>query len=210
MTNVATLVQQYKTGDAAEKEVALAQLAERADAAFKAHQTPPGGIPGICPLLEARRFPYKIPNGAFKTQAAFDVCFVHQVSRFESETYGDTQIVMPKTAKKRVDEETPRGILVSAGLQALDHLRSNGIELGHMVSLIRLAPWRMPIDNVLGAELYVLILRTGDITGSEDLRVALAAGKCRIEFDKESRQHIYVDEQGQPWTPTVPFLPEDY
>jgi hypothetical protein len=210
VTNVAALVQQYKTGDAANKEVALGQLTEHAATEFKAQQTPPGGIPGLCPLLEARRFTHGIPNGAFKTQAAFDVCFVHQVSRFETETYGTTKIVMPKTAKKRVDEETPRGVLVSAGLQALDHLRSNGIDLGHMVSLIRMAPWRMPIDNVLGAEQYVLILRTGDITGSEDLREALAAGKCRIEFNKETRQHIYVDEQGQPWTPTVPFLPEDY
>jgi len=177
---------------------------------FKERMAPPGGIPNISPLLDARRRMYAIPDGAFDLQAAFNVCLVHQVPRFMKDTYGDTGILMPDTARRRVEEETPRGILVSAGLAALDTLRSNGIEPGHMVSFIRQAPWRMPVANIGGADFYLIILRDGDITGSEDLRVALAKGECRIEYQRDTAQHVYVDEKGERWTPKHPFISEDY
>lgn len=202
------LVLQYVRGGAAEKEAALQQLTEITEREVVATQAPPGGIPGLPPLLEARRLQYGIPNDAFKIQAAFNVCLVKQVSWVEGEKIGS--IFLPKTMQKKNEEEAPRGILVSAGLQALDCLRSNGIDLGHMVSMLRLAPWRMPVEIVAGKYEYLLILRTGDITGSEDLRVALAEGKCRIHYDEEHGQHLYVDENGKRWTPTLPFIPEDY
>jgi hypothetical protein len=205
------LIADYKNaGTDAEKKVVFGKLVASNEEAFRARLAPPGGLPGICPLLEARRFTHAIPNGAFRIQAAFDVCLVHQLPRFESETYGDGPILMPQTARRRVEEETPRGILVGAGLKALDVLRSNGIDLGHIVSFIRQAPWRMPVEMVSGVDYYLLILRAGDITGSEDLRSALAKGECRMEYDEEAGQHHYVDASGRRWTPQTPFLPEDY
>ena len=191
--------------------VVFGKRVEAVEAEFRRIQAAPGTIPGINALLEERRFKFAIPNGAFKLQAAFDVCLVHQLPRFHGETYGDNGvIVMPQTGRRRVEEETPRGVLVSAGLQALDHLRSNGIDLGHIVSFIRQAPWRMPVEMIAGCDFNLLILRTGDITGSEDLREAVASGKSRIEYDSEAGQHTFVDAQGKRWDPTVPFLPEDY
>lgn len=184
---------------------------ERISQKILERMAPPGGIPNISALLEARRLKYGIPDGAFKTWPSFDVCFVQQISRFEGETYGNGNlIVMTDTTKQRVNEETPRGVLVSAGLNALDCLRSNGIEPGHIVSFMRLAPWRMPIENLDGKDFHMMILRVGDITGSEDLSAALARGECRITWDEQSKQHLYLDAEGRRWTPTLPFLPDDY
>ncbi len=205
------LLNDYKKGSKAERDKIFPKLVEHNVELLKASMAPPGGIPGLSPLLDARRWEYAIPNGAFKIQAAFDVCLVHQVKLEERDTFVEGgKILMSQNDRVRATESAARGSLVSAGLQALDHLRSNGIEPGHMVTLIRQAPWHMPIDNVGGHQKYLLILRTGDITGSEDLQQALASGKCRIEWNAETSQHIYVDESGQRWTPTVPFLPADY
>lgn len=191
--------------------VIFGKRVEAVEKDFRARMAPPGGIPGINPLLESRRLSCAIPNGAFKLQPAFDVCLVHQLPRFEGETYGDGgTIYMPQTARRRVEEETPRGVLVGAGMRALDCLRSNGIDLGHIVSFIRQAPWRMPVEMVSGVDFYLLILRVGDITGSEDLRAQVAAGKAKIEWNLEQGQHTFVDAEGKRWDPTLPFLPEDY
>ena len=209
------LLNEYVTarsaGDKAKEAAAFEEMVKHNEALMRKAMAPPGGIPGLSPLLDARRLEYAIPNGAFHIQAAFDVCLVHQVDRNQSDTFVlGGKILKSQNDKRREAESTPRGVLVSAGLQALDCLRSNGIELGHIVTLIRQAPWRMPIDNVGGHEKHLLILRTGDITGSEDLSGALARGECRVEWDAENARHIYVDPRGQRWDPTLPFLPADY
>ena len=200
-----------KAGDKAKEAAVLEEMTQHNVALMRAAMVPPGGIPGLSPLLDARRLEYAIPNGAFKIQAAFDVCLVHQLDRNQSDTFVEGgKILKSQNDKRRETDSAPRGVLVSAGLQALDCLRSNGIEVGHVVTLIRQAPWRMPIDNVGGHEKHLLILRTGDITGSEDLSQALARGECRFEWDADNARHIYVDPRGQRWEPTVPFLPADY
>lgn len=193
-----------------EKEIVFGKRVEAIEEEFKRRMAPPGGIKGIHPLLEKRRFQYAIPDGAFRIQAAFNTCFVHQLPRFEEETYGDTGIIMPQTARRRVEEETPRGILVSAGLNALDCLRSNGIDLGHIVSFVRQAPWRMPIAMVNGVDFYLVILRAGDITGSEDLRLLLQEEVCRVDYQPDAGGHVFVDVMGRRWDPRMPFISEDY
>ena len=205
------LVTKYKNASTeAERDAIIAELAPIKAAELRGRMSPRGGIPGLHPVLDERRFIYGIPDGAFRVQAAFNVCLVWQVGRYESDKIGDTGLYMAQTTKKRIDEETPRGILVSAGMEALDCLRSNGIDIGHMVSMLRLAPWRMPCDMVAGVEYNIMILRAGDITGSEDLSAALRAGKCRIEYDADNGQHHYVDEHGKRWNPKLPFIGADY
>lgn len=196
--------------NAADREIVFGKYVESISDEFEARMAPAGGIPGIPPLLDARRLKYAIPDEAFKVQAAFNVCLVHQIPRFEGETYGDGPIVMPQTARRKNEEEAPRGIIVSAGLQALDCLRSNGLDLGHLITFCRLAPWRMPVVQLRGHDFYLVILRTGDITGSEDLREALATGRCHIDYEEDSVQHVLVDQRGKRWNPVVPFISEDY
>jgi hypothetical protein len=120
---------------------------------------------------------------------------------------------MPHVAKRRTKEEAPRGILVSAGLKALDNLNSNGIDVGFRVHFIRTAPWRMPITMVNGKEFYLMILRDGDILGSEDTMLNLKSKKCEIklaEFEDGSVQHKYMDDNGKVWDPTMPWIADDF
>ena len=183
----------------------------------------PGAL-GLPPLLESKRLEWAIPDGAFKMQMVFDRLLVWQLDQGDDtdvnengeRCYPGTNIVMPDVGEKREFEEAPRGILVGAGLTALDALRSNGIDLGHTITFCRHAPWRMRVDAVAGKDLYALLLRAGDITGSEDLANALRAGKCRVEV-KESdkgdgaivREHWFVDSEGVAWAPSEPFIGDD-
>jgi hypothetical protein len=177
----------------------------------------PEGTLGLPPLLEARRLKYAMPNGIFKTRAVYDRIYLWQIPDDEGETYGDTCIIMPEKAKERKRHEAPRGIIVSAGLKAMDNLQSNGMGLGHIVRFVRQAPWRMPIENIKGRDFYVMILRDGDITGSEDLQAALATGECEIKVreykdDKGilQRCHLFLDKEGNLWEPEMPWMSDDY
>lgn len=184
---------------------------------LKRRMAPEGALPQNPPLLERRRRQHLIPDGAFKQAASFDRILVWQLAQNESANYGDTMILMPEASQKRTEEEAPRGILISAGLGALDTLRANGIDLGHIVTFIRHAPWHMKVDTIQGHDLYALMLRAGDITGSEDLAKALGAGTCHIaerETEHEDgvvvREHYYVDADGKSWAPTMPVIGDDY
>jgi hypothetical protein len=111
---------------------------------------------------------------------------------------------MPDSAKKRVREEAPRGVIESAGLEALDTLRSHGADLGHIVNFVRLAPWRLPVDMIAGAPVYVLILQDADITSSEDTAKAVRSGELRLI--SEPGKHRY-EGRG---VPSLPKIGDDY
>src|SRR6188508_1736958 len=120
---------------------------------------PPGAF-GLPPLLEQRRLEYLIPNGAFAQRAMYDRLLLWQIPYYR-ENYGDTRIIMSEQGRDRNKNEAPRGIIVSAGLQALDVLHDHGSGLGNVVKFIRLAPWRLPCDMIGGQEQYLMILRCG-------------------------------------------------
>lgn len=169
----------------------------------------PRGSLGIPELLDDRRLQYGIPDGAFKVQASFDRILVHQIAKNDKETYGDTSILMPQVSQVREREEANRGILVSAGLKALDNLRSNGIDIGHIINFIRLSPWRMPVDCIDGTYLYIMILRDGDIIGSEDLADDLLHGKVSVK--NVEGEHVLVSQDGSVLgNPNMPWMSEDY
>ncbi len=160
--------------DAAARE----ELANRIEADIRTRQSAPNSL-GLSPLLEKRRFQYTIPDEAFQEVCLWDRIYVWQIMpRYqEGKTYGGSDIWMPETAQKRELQESCRGVLVSAGLKAMDNLRSNGVELGSVVSFIRFGPWHKPIGTFAGTHLqYLLVLRDGDLIGCEDLQDAITAG----------------------------------
>lgn len=165
------------------------------------------------PLLEERRFMYVMPNGLFKQQMVYDRILVWQLSQEDKETFGDTNIIRPAASAQAEEQQAPRGIVVSAGLKALDNMRANGIDLGHIVTFIKHAPWHMKVDTIEGKQLYALILRDGDLTGSEDLARSLTAGEAKIqaqEYDDGGTEHFFVDKKGKTWKPAKPFTDESY
>jgi hypothetical protein len=177
--------------------------------AIKKSQAPAGSL-GLPELLDQRRIEYSIPDGAFRTQAVFDRVFVHQIPNKNQESYGGGPILKAETTASKERDESCRGVLVSAGFMAMDHLRANGIDVGHVVEVLRLAPWRKHVDTVAGKDLYVLVMRDGDIIGSEDLRQDLLSRPNALRFDTETATHIFTDKNGVEHTPTRPEIPADY
>lgn len=163
-------------------------------------------------LLEKRRQDHGITDGAFAVQPFDDRVFVYQVKEVE-ETYGKkSMIIRTASAKQREEAQKPMGVLIAAGPKALDELRSNGIDLGHVVMFLRISPWRYETDSIGGKKDTVLIFHSGDITGSVDLATALRSGKMAIEFDKENNEHVYRDTKtGEVYRPqdATPFMPDD-
>lgn len=185
------------------------KLVDRIVAELKKTMAPAGSL-GLPPLLEARRLKYVIPNEAFKMQAAYDRILLWQIPIIDDEDAHDSLLVLPDTAKRRDLESAPRGVIVSAGLKALDNIRSNGMDLGHIVNIICQAPFRLEITRIFQKSFYLIILRDGDLIASEDLRKALLKDVCKIEYDKNSNQHLLRDKDGQLWNPSVPWIDDSF
>jgi co-chaperonin GroES (HSP10) len=161
-------------------------------------------------LLEKRRQEFGITDGAFTSQPFHDRVFIYQVHDAE-ETYGSGIIVKAESVRDYENTSCPRGIVVAAGARALDDLRCNGIDLGHIVTFLRMAPWRINTDMVAGHQEKLIILRSGDIVGSEDLAEQLRRGDVKLAYDPAKFEHWYKAKDGGEWRPqdVDPYIPED-
>jgi hypothetical protein len=160
------------------------------------------------PLLEHRRTLYGITDGAFKRRALYDRIVVYQLGNFEGqETFGDTSILMPDMVKSRDKFTAPRGVIVSAGLKALDNLRSHGVDLGHVVTFVRNVPWQIESDVIDGKTEYVLILRDGDLIASEDTERLVRHGYLTEAAKTEDGVTTHLYEGGP--TPQTPWMTDD-
>lgn len=177
------------------------------------HMSPAGSL-GLPPLLDERRLQYMLPDVVFSHQALFDRVLIMQLNERDddAEFYEGTSIIKTQQRQAADVEALPRGIVVSAGLHALDNLRANGVELGHIVTFIKQAPFRLPLASVEGVNFYIMCLRDGDLNTSEDLVKMLREGKVKVERRKfgEQEQHCYVDENGKQWDPAKPATDWDY
>ena len=155
----------------------------------------PAGSMHLPELLDKRRLEYAIPNDVFELGAAFDKVLVFQVSEEEKETVGDTGIIMSDVTKERMLKESPMGVICDAGLEARDILLGNGMDVGHLVAIVKLAPFRKEAGTTHGHRHEVMILRVGDIIGSVDLARAKLRGDVRVVWDPdagESGMHRYI------------------
>jgi hypothetical protein len=167
---------------------------------------------GLPPLLNAARLEHGIMDEAFGCQAMYDRIYVFQISEHK-ETFGDTRILMPETSKDRELETCPMGVIVSAGLTALDNLRSHGCDLGHTVTFLRLSPYRHRFAFVNGVGQYLVDLHAGDVTGSVTLAQAIQKRVARYatkENDRGYTEHYYIDENGKNWKPQIPWQAPEY
>jgi hypothetical protein len=168
----------------------------------------PRGALGLPEHLDRRRLEHGITDGAFRVQAAYDRILVHQIpmAHFMAGTFGEGGlIVMPKDAESARERSAPRGIVVSAGLKALDEMRSNGIELGDIVMFNHVSPWRIETDMIGGKLHHVLVMHAGHIIGSEDLATRLR--KRELFLDGPVTEHVYVNRgTGDRPTPVLPAM----
>lgn len=171
-------------------------------------ESPPCPMPK---LLNERRHQYLIPDEAFEycNGTMYDRVFCWQVSRHEGETKGDSLIVMPDDVKDRERNTACLGIVVGAGLRALDEMRSHGCDLGHLVAHARNVIFRLPFATIGGKDCHLVVLTAGDIIASCDLALMRKEKTVRvIEKPQEdgSIEHLHCDENGKLWHPQKPFM----
>lgn len=169
-------------------------------------RTSPAGALGLPPMLDAARLKHGITDAAFRSQASFDRIYVFPLDLFEGqETYtkGGT-IVRPNATKMKDMQEGHRGVLISAGLTAADRLMSHGIELGHIVSTNKNVPFARRFERLEDGDLFYLVMRDGDLAGSETLAEELRSGAKRIvdvgedgychQLEGVKKQSVYVND----------------
>lgn len=134
------------------------------------------------PLLERRRQQYGIPDGVFKVEATWDRIIVFPIDLFDGEQAEKTTggLWKPTTTKQRDLQEGHRGVLISAGLSAMDRLASHGYELGHIVHTNKNVPFARRCEQFEAFEVFYLAMREADLLGSEDLREQLRTGEAKI------------------------------
>jgi hypothetical protein len=192
------------------QEQHVKDVAER----LKQKMAPPG-IFDIPPILEERRQRHLVPDGAFRIQPLYDWCVLYQLAREDMEdgaTWGDSPIVKTQNAQKVAQNESPRALLISAGLGALDTLSSHGICIGDIVFMVRNAPWAIQIDVIGTERLYARICRDADLAAGEDLMKRLTSGELKQASKVNSdgqRIHYYETKDGKPLNPVTPHIPDD-
>jgi hypothetical protein len=195
-----------KPAPTAEEMTALAEARKRS-------MSPPGSL-GLPAYLDEVRLRYNLTDGYFEHQALWDRIFVAQIREVPRETHFEGgRIIKTENTQSAEKYSSPRGVIVSAGLQALDAMRSHGIDLGERVCFIQQAPWRMKIDTLdTGHEEWVLIFRVGDISASSDQVKRLRSGEMKVVPHEDASgcyTHKIQDKEGKVWTPLDPFIRED-
>ena len=151
-------------------------------------------------LLEERIKEYKIPDWPYS--AAFDrvTVFILPEAKATRETFvPGGKILMTDERKAATKLESPRAVVVSAGLSARDYLASHGMGLGHIVWIARLSPWRHQVEkDEAGKDIEFFFLRAGDLCGSEDTKRWEAEGRVRVTVDAEGKHHYVFDDDIRP------------
>jgi len=179
------------------KEATIALRDTELDAAVKRTEEikalmSPAGALGLPELLDQQRLKWGIPDAAFDCRAVFDRIHIFPIDfEGQKETYGTSSIIRPAVTKQRDLQNGHRGILISMGLAAADHCVSHGIELGHIVRTIRNAPHAQECARLTAGPMYYLVMRDGDLTGSETQESDIRAGISKIVDDGGDFSYCY-------------------
>lgn len=190
----------------------LRAAAERRSELIRKRSSPKGML-GLPKLLDERRIEYGITDSAFKFQASFDRILVWQIAMQKGDTFEEGGLIaMPDTVKAKERNKAPHGIIVSAGLLALDQLVSNGMNVGHRVLFCHSAPYFVRYDTIDGQHHHLVVLKAGDVIASEDTALGLRAQRMRIIQNPENKtqvEHFLVNEDGFPVMPQGAESDED-
>jgi len=147
---------------------------------IKEKMSPPGAL-RLPEKLEAARLKHGIPDGFFRACAGFDRIFVFPLDPFDQdEKIPGSMLYRPQITKQKDLQEGFRGVLISAGLTAMDRLMSHGYELGDIVMTNKNVPFARRVELLEGEPMFVLVMRDGDLAGNETLQADILAGKRRV------------------------------
>jgi len=117
------------------------------------------------PLLlhRIKQFGLVLPKG----RPVYDRIYVYPIGdKDQDEKIAGSMLYKPQQAKDKF--AASRGVIVKAGIKALEQMWAHGIELGHIVLVARLSPWERKYEGK-GREHTVMVLRSSEIVSSEDL-----------------------------------------
>lgn len=185
---------------------------EKLQEELKEHMSPPGAL-GLPPLLDQRRLEYGLPDEIFNAACMYEFIHIYQIDLVDTDKFSkDSLLVRPEALASRDKKTAHRGILVGAGLRALDIGRSNGWDLGHIVNFIQLAPFRQKMVTIRGKDWSVLCMQAGDIRSSEDLVRDLRGGRAKVrlhELPGGGLEHRLETSEGNSWKPASPWIADD-
>lgn len=186
------------------------EKSKRESEAIAEHMSPPGAL-GLPPLLEARRLSIGLIDELFAVEAVYSRLLLYQLfakDMLEGKVGTGSRIHAPEYVVDQEHREAPRMIIISAGTDALDYLRSHGMDVGHIVTIAREAPYGIRVAFVGGKKRSLMIVEAGDVCASEDLSFEMRAGRCESFYDTEENTHKLRDPRtGDAWSPE--FLHED-
>lgn len=173
---------------------------------IRERMSPPGAL-HLPEKLEAARQKHGIPDGFFRVAAGFDRIFVFPIDPFDAdEKLPNSMLYRPELTQQKDLQEGYRGVLISAGLTAMDRLMSHGYELGDIVMTNKNVPFARRMDLIEGKPMFVLVMRDGDLAGNETLQAGILAGKRRVVDlggdDKYEHQLAAFDEENDGWDVT--------
>jgi hypothetical protein len=172
---------------------------EREDRMRLSKMSPRGSL-GLPDFLDKRRLEWLVTDGAFAISPLYNRVYIHQIPMPFNKKKG--LIHTPDTVAHKELRSCHRGVLVGAGGLALDALRSNGVDLGHVVHFIHVNPWRLFVDYAEGHFFQVLVMTVDCVAGSEDLAEAMKTGKAKIQV--VDGKHQLTDPDGHMWDPVMP------
>lgn len=132
-------------------------------------------------LLKDRIREYDIPP--WPGQATFDNILVYQVPDKASTRLTvakDSHLVLPEMTVDMKKNMSPRGIIVSAGLRAMDIMRDHGMKLGEMVWYSPYVIHRYDVDRVEGKNILFFFMTIADVKTSEDIPQRAVDGELKV------------------------------
>jgi hypothetical protein len=150
----------------------------------------PDAIP---PLLEKRVNELNIP--AWPGQACFERVIIYRIPDEESASEKTEGGLWKAPSRVDIDKDrSPRGVVVSAGLAAMDVLVSNGMQLGELVWFAPHVPFRFVVGRKNNQDIQFYFMNVGDIVLSEDILQRAVDGDLKLER-RMNGQHVYNGEQ---------------
>lgn len=148
-------------------------------------------------LLRERIKQFNIPPAP--GQCEFERVLIYQIPDEEKagEKVSKTSLLYKPINRADADrEKCPRGVIVSAGLKAMDILHDHGMQIGEMVRFSPSVYTRFELDRTEeGKERFMPFMNVGDIITSEDVPNRLADGTLEIHY--EDGQYKYKGRGGK-------------
>lgn len=161
--------------------------------------------------IPARAREHGVHPGVFEFQCAFDKVVVASIDSIAFETHTDDDgnswhtypgsgLTIPAMVVHAANSANPRGIVISAGLKAMDYLRHHDVRLGDIVSLARISPYQITVgfDPATNQVYQAKVVEANAIMCSFDHIQRRKSGEVKLSWNGTSYSYIDSDRQDPP------------